>query len=95
MNAVAPSRSRRWARAFLAGPIALIAALVVMTGGALWVPAGTAEVNNLVLPVILFPLLWTIFFLYACLDKRIPRAYWILGTLTSANAALIVWHLLR
>ncbi len=30
-----------------------------MAGGAVWLPEGAAKVNNLVLPVVLFPLLWT------------------------------------
>jgi hypothetical protein len=79
----------------LAGPLALIVAFLVMAGGAVWLPAGQAQVNNLVLPVILFPLLWTVFFLYACLDKRLARAYAVMGALTAVNAALIAWHLMK
>ena len=69
--------------------------LLVMAGGALWLPEGNAKVNNLVLPVVLFPLLWTAFFLYACLDKKLTRAYVVMGSLSAVNAALIAWHLTK
>jgi len=96
MNAVpAPNRLRPWLRGVLAGPVALIVAFLVMAGGAVWLPEGQAKVNNLVLPVVLFPLLWTASFLYACLDRRLARAYAVMGSLTAANAALIAWHLLK
>ena len=93
MNATT-TRLRPWLRGVLAGPLALIAAFLMMAGSSLWLPEGEAQVNNLVLPVVLFPLLWTATFLYACLDKRLARAYAVMGTLTVANATLIAWHLL-
>jgi len=93
MNDGTPSRLRPWLRGLLAGPLSLVAACLVMVGGALWLPAGVADVNNLVLPVVLFPLLWTAFFLYACLDKKLARAYAVVGVLVLMNAALVAWHL--
>lgn len=80
-------------RGVLIGPLALIAACLAMAGSSLWIPAGTAQVNNLVLPVVLFPLLWAGLFLYACLDKRLKRAYVVMATIIAANAALLAWHL--
>jgi hypothetical protein len=87
------TRLRAWMRGLLAGPIALAASCLIMAGGALWIPAGAAQVNNLVLPIVLFPLLWTALFLYACLDKKLARAYTIIGALTVANAVLLSLHL--
>jgi hypothetical protein len=81
-----------WWRGVLAGPLALIAALLLMAGGALWLPVGRAQVNNLVLPVILFPLLWTGLFLYALLDKHLKRAYGVIGAMVGVNALLLAWH---
>ena len=89
------SRSRKWMRGLLAGPLALLAACLLMAGGALWIPPGKAQVDNLVFPVVLFPLLWTALFLYSCLDKKLGRAYAVVGALTVANAALLVFHLTR
>jgi len=82
-------------RGLLAGPLALIAACLIMAGSALWVPPGAAQVNNLVLPIVLFPLLWSALFLYACLDKKLARAYTIIGTLAAVNGLLLSLHLIR
>jgi hypothetical protein len=79
-------------RGVLAGPLALLAACLLMAGGALWIPVGRAQVNNLVLPVVLFPLLWTALFLYACLDTRLTRAYLVIGAVALSNALLLAWH---
>jgi len=84
---------RSWLRALLAGPLVLVAACMLMAGGAVWLPPGQAQVNNLVLPIVLFPLLWTALFLYACLDTRMQRAYAVICTLIASNAALVAWHL--
>lgn len=80
----------RWV---LAGPVALAAALLAMAGGAVWIPPGRAAVDNLVLPVIAFPLLWSGLFLYACLERRLARAAFVLGALLAGNALLIAWRL--
>lgn len=45
----------RW---ILAGPVAFLLALLSMAALPLVLPGGAAGVNNLVLPVMLFPLLW-------------------------------------
>ena len=87
-------RLRPWLRGLLAGPLALVTACLLMAGGALWLPPGQAQINNLALPIVLFPLLWTALFLYACLDMRLQRAYAVICTLIASNAALVAWHLL-
>jgi hypothetical protein len=88
-------RVRAWMRGFLAGPIALVAACLAMAGGALWLPAGRAQVNDLVMPVVLFPLLWTLLFLYSCLDKRLARAYAVVAGIVTVNATMLAWHFLH
>jgi hypothetical protein len=88
-------RLRAWMRGLIAGPVALIGACLVMAGGALWIPPGKAQVDNLVFPIVLFPLLWTALFLYACLDRKLGRAYAVLGALAAVNALLVVLHLAR
>ena len=57
----------------------------MVLGGAVWLPPGVAGVNNIVLPIVLFPLLWALLFLYACLDRRLARAYLILSVVLAAN----------
>ena len=94
MNARTSQRLRPWLRGVLIGPLSLVAACLTMVGGAVYLPEGRAHINNIVLPVILFPLLWTVFFLYACLDKKLTRAYAVIGVLVLVNAALVAQHLL-
>lgn len=66
-------RTRKWIRIGFAGPGALIVAPVVMAGMALWLPGGTAGIDNLVIPLVLVPLIWAALFFHACLDSRLSR----------------------
>lgn len=86
----AAARGRfRW-RALLAGPLVLVTSVAVVCGGALWLPAGSGGIDHLVLPLILFPVVWTGLFFHACLDRRLLRAWAIQGVLLLVNAALIL-----
>lgn len=100
MSTATPSRSRSdsralWSRVALAGPVVFICASLVMAGGALWLPKGRAQIDNLVLPILLFPAIWAALFFYACLDRRLGRAWAVIGGLSLLHAALIAQHLLR
>lgn len=86
---VPPSTARRWSRGILAGPVAFVTAAVVMAGGALWVPKGAASIDNIVLPIVLFPAIWAAFFFYACLDKNLLRAWLVTSGLLGVNAVMI------
>jgi hypothetical protein len=88
------SRSRAWLRGLLAGPVVLLASCAILAGSALWIPGGQAQINNLALPILLFPLIWTLLFLYAFLDRRLARAYAVVGVLGVGHAALIAMHLM-
>lgn len=66
-------RTRKWIRVGFAGPGAFVIALVIMAGMALWLPQGAAQIDNLVLPLILFPLIWAALFFHACLDGKLAR----------------------
>jgi hypothetical protein len=90
-----PSRSRAWSRGLLAGPVVLLASCCILAGAALWIPAGQAQINNLAFPILLFPLIWTVLFLYAFLDRRLLRAYAVISILGISHAALIAAHLLK
>jgi hypothetical protein len=61
------------ARWLLAGPVALLASLATMMAMPLWLPAGAAGVNDIVLPIVLTPLLWAVPFFYACLEPNLAR----------------------
>jgi hypothetical protein len=69
-------------------------AVLVMCGGALWLPKGAAEIDNLVLPVVLFPLIWAALFFYTMLDRRLARAWALTGVLCLAHTGAIAGHVL-
>lgn len=90
----AASRRAFWSRVVLAGPVVFVCAVLVMAGGAFWLPRGAAEIDNLVLPVVLFPAIWAALFFYACLDRRLARAWTVIGALFVSHAALIALRML-
>lgn len=59
-------------RYILAGPLALLAAILSMAGLPLVLPGGAAGINNLVLPVVMFPLLLTGFILWPVATQNVP-----------------------
>ncbi|TVV71941.1 hypothetical protein [Sphingomonas solaris] len=81
--------SGRWARILLAGPGAVIVALVVMAGMTRWVPAGAAGIDNLVLPLVLVPLIWAALFFHACLDRRLMRVAVVAAGLLVVSGGLV------
>lgn len=83
------SRVRTWVRIGFAGPGAVVNAVVVMAGMALWLPGGSAEIDNLVLPLLLFPLIWAALFFHACLDSRLSRVVIVAVGLCAVHAGLI------
>jgi hypothetical protein len=87
-------RTRRIARVILAGPVVFGAAVVVMAGGALWVPSGAARIDNIVLPLVLFPAIWAVLFFYACLTRRLLRSYIVVAAIVLSNAAMLARHLM-
>jgi hypothetical protein len=82
-------RMRKWIRIGFAGPGAVIVALVVMAGMALWLPGGAAGIDNLVLPLVLVPLIWAGLFFHACLDSRLARVAIVAIGLLAVHAGLV------
>ena len=89
----AQSRLRAWLRGLLAGPIVFLGTFVVMAGAALWLPKGQAEVNHIVMPVLMLPAIWGALFFYAYLDRRLWRAYAVTLAVVGLHLALIANHL--
>jgi hypothetical protein len=73
----------------LIGPVAFVTSAVVMGAGAVWVPKGSASIDNIVLPIILFPAIWAVVFFYAYLDRRLLRAWAVTVVLLVVNAGVI------
>lgn len=92
MSEATKRKTAVWPRVVLAGPWTLIAALVVMAGMATWLPPGAAQVNNLIVPLVLFPLIWALLFFPACLDPNLRRATLISIGITLCHVVLLVWH---
>ena len=88
-----PRRLRAWARGLLAGPVAFLASWVLMAGAALYLPRGAAGIDNLVFPIILFPLIWALLFLYTLTDPRLLRASAVLALVLLTHGGLIAYHL--
>lgn len=87
--------SRKWIRILFAGPGAVIVAIVVMAGMALWLPGGAAGIDNLVLPLVLVPLIWAALFFHACLDSRLARVAIVALGLLAIHGALVAGRFLE
>jgi len=88
-----PPRFSGWLRDLLGGPLAFIASFLVMCGSVLWLPAGAAQVDNLVIPILIFPLLCTLSFIYILVDSRPARAFSVLGLMVVGHLAMLALHL--
>lgn len=82
--------AQKWIRVGFAGPGAILVALVVIAGMALWLPRGAAGIDNLVLPLILIPVVWAALFFHACLDRRLSRVVIVAIALFAVHATLVV-----
>ena len=80
------------ARWVFAGPVSFVNAILVMMGMAVWFPKGTAEVDNIVLPLLVFPLLWVIIFLYVALDRKLFRMVGVMLALLALHGVILAWH---
>ena len=86
------SNKKTWLRWIFAGPLTLALATLFMMGMAVWLPAGVAGVNNIVVPIALFPLIWVVVFFYACVEPKMSRmAVVIVGSML-LHVALLWWH---
>lgn len=80
----------RSARFWFAGPIALFVAIFFMATLSLWLPKGNAGINHLVLPIIFFPLIWSVFFFYAVMADNKKRMMLVLLSLLVLCGGVVV-----
>ncbi|WP_206613530.1 hypothetical protein [Parahaliea mediterranea] len=85
-----PGRGPLIARWIVAGPLVLIASILVMAGMTVWFPEGAAGINHLAFPLLLFPAIWALLFFYALLDARPWRAGAVILALAVANGIPVV-----
>lgn len=55
----------------------------------LWLPGGTAGIDNLVFPLVFAPLIWAALFFHACLDRSVMRVALVAGALFLVHAGLV------
>jgi hypothetical protein len=77
-------------RFWLAGPVTLMLSIFTMAAMSLWFPPGIANVNHLVFPLVIFPLLWAVSFFYSLLEVNIKRAWVTLVLVLLANAVPVI-----
>ncbi|MCC2604674.1 hypothetical protein [Planctobacterium marinum] len=76
-------------RFWLTGPVTLVVALVVMLAMAAWFPPGAGKVNNIVMPLVMFPLIWSALFFYTYLTDKLAKAGWIMLALFLVNSVVL------
>ncbi|MEP4891922.1 MAG: hypothetical protein ABJV04_18010 [Aliiglaciecola sp.] len=81
-------------RFWLSGPATLAVSLLFMLAMAAWFPPGIGNVNNIMMPLYMFPLIWAILFFYTYLTADLQKAQWILGALFIANTAILAFQFL-
>lgn len=76
-------------RTLVAGPLALLASIAVLAAMPHWMPEGPGRVDNLVFPVMGFPLIWAVIFFYACLVEDALKAARVLAVVIIMQLAII------
>ena len=83
----------RWPRIFLVGPLVFLSAFLAVCGASVYLPAGPARIDNVAIPLVLFPAIWALLFFYSYLDSRLIRAYTVVLFVLGANLALVLLHI--
>lgn len=84
---------RNWGRVVLAGPLAFLCAFALVCAASVWLPPGPAMIDNIAIPLVLFPAIWAALFFYCYLASNLTRAYGVVLIALAANGGLIAWHM--
>ena len=76
----------RW---ILGGPVVLAVSLLFTMALAVVLPTGSADVDNIVWPLVLAPIFWALLFIYACLEENLKRGGAILGMIGILSGILV------
>ncbi len=71
--------------------VTFVVAFLVALGATLWLPPGRGRVDHLVLPVVLFPLVWTGLALGVYLAGRRGRAAWLFLEALGGAHGVTLW----
>jgi FlaA1/EpsC-like NDP-sugar epimerase len=81
-------------RFWLAGPVAVVVSVLIMAAMSLWLPEGNANIDHLIVPVILFPLIWGTVFLYVILENNMKKVSLIMALLFLGNGLAVIASIL-
>lgn len=81
------ARTVRWV---LCGPTTLVVTVLLMMGAAHWLPEGDAKVDNIALPVLAFPLIWVIVFLYGLAEENLVRGVAVMVGLIIGHVGMLL-----
>ncbi|OKY26682.1 MULTISPECIES: hypothetical protein [Thalassotalea] len=81
-------------RFWLSGPATLLVSLFIMFAMAVWFPPGVGNVNNIMMPLIMFPLIWALLFFYTYLTTDLRKAQWLLVILFIINSLILTFQFL-
>ena len=70
---------------------AFIFSVFVIAGATKWLPEGAGGVDHIVIPILSFPVVWTVFALALYGARRRARAWTIVGSVAALNVGLIVY----
>ncbi|MEM8797844.1 MAG: hypothetical protein AAGE61_19935 [Pseudomonadota bacterium] len=77
----------RW---IFGGPVAAILTILIMMGMAVWWPAGAGRVDNILVPLVLFPVIWALVFFYVLLDDDMLRVSTVMTVLVIGHLGLVL-----
>jgi 4-amino-4-deoxy-L-arabinose transferase-like glycosyltransferase len=72
-----------------------VVSVVVMLGMAVWFPPGIGMINNIIMPLVLFPLLWAVCFFYAYMSRNLKPVGAVFLAIFIAHGALFFVHFSR
>jgi hypothetical protein len=81
-------------RLWLAGPITVVVSVLIMAAMSLWLPEGSANIDHLIVPVILFPLIWSALFFYVILENNMKKVSLIMALLFLSNGLVVTASIL-
>lgn len=81
-------------RFWLCGPFVLLVSLLFMLAMAVWFPPGAGKVNNIIMPLVMFPLIWATLFFYCYLGNNLIKIFRILLLLLLLNGAILAFQFL-
>jgi hypothetical protein len=78
-------------RHLLACVMALITAVIIIPGMTTYLPFEMSE--QILLPILLFPIIWTALFIYAYLAEKVWQPFIVMGLLCATHGLFSFWAL--